>query len=56
MLALARSGGLDAATEGLVRAANENGGHDNISVILLEAVDASALRSKPAPTREYQLP
>jgi protein phosphatase len=56
MLALARSGELDVATESLVRAANENGGHDNISVILLEAVDAAALRAKPAPTREYQLP
>ena len=56
MLALARSGGLDAATEGLVRAANENGGHDNISVILLEAVDAAAQRSRPGPTREYRLP
>jgi protein phosphatase len=56
MLALARSGELDVATERLVRAANENGGHDNISVILLEAVDASALRAKPKPTREYQLP
>jgi len=56
MLALARSGELDVATESLVRAANENGGYDNISVILLEAVDASALRVKPAPTKEYQLP
>ena len=56
MLALARSGELAVATESLVRAANENGGHDNISVILLEAVDAAALRSNPAPTREYQLP
>ena len=54
MLALARSGELDVATESLVRAANENGGYDNISVILLEAVDASALRVKPAPTKEYQ--
>jgi serine/threonine protein phosphatase PrpC len=56
MLELANSGELGAATERLVRTANENGGHDNISVILLEAVDAAAVRSKPAPTREYQLP
>ena len=56
MLALARAGELAAATERLVRTANENGGYDNISVILLEAVDAAALRSRPGPTREYQLP
>ena len=56
MLELAHSGELSVASERLVRTANENGGHDNISVILLEAVDAAALRSKPAPTREYRLP
>ncbi len=56
MLALARDGELNVATERLVRTANENGGYDNISVILLEAVDAAALRSRPGPTREYQLP
>jgi protein phosphatase len=56
MLALARSGELSVATERLVRTANENGGYDNISAILLEAVDAAALRSRPGPTREYQLP
>jgi protein phosphatase len=56
MLALAGSGELNTATEQLVRAANENGGYDNISVILLEAVDATGLRSRPSPTREYQLP
>jgi protein phosphatase len=56
MLALARSGELNVATERLVRTANENGGYDNISVILLEAVDAAALRSRPSPTREYQVP
>jgi serine/threonine protein phosphatase PrpC len=55
MLALAGAGELDVATARLVRAANENGGYDNISVILLEAVDAAGLRSRPAPTREYQL-
>ncbi|HEX3747241.1 MAG TPA: PP2C family serine/threonine-protein phosphatase [Bryobacteraceae bacterium] len=56
MLALARTGELNVATEKLVRTANENGGYDNISVILLEAVDAAALRSRPGPTREYQVP
>ena len=56
MLALAGSGELSVATERLVRTANENGGYDNISVILLEAVDAAALRSRPGPTREFQLP
>lgn len=56
MLALARNGELNVATERLVRTANENGGHDNISVILLEAVDAAALRARPGPTREYRLP
>jgi len=56
MLDLARSGELSDATANLVRTANENGGHDNISVILLEAVDAEPLRSRPAPTREYRLP
>jgi serine/threonine protein phosphatase PrpC len=55
MLELAHSGDLGTATERLVRTANENGGYDNISVILLEAVDA-AVRSRPAPTREYRLP
>jgi len=53
MLELARSGELSLATERLVRAANENGGHDNISAILLEAVDAAGLRPRPAATREY---
>jgi len=56
MLDLARSGELSVATANLVRTANENGGHDNISVILLEAVDGEPLRSTPAPTREYRLP
>jgi protein phosphatase len=56
MLALAGAGALNVATDRLVRTANENGGYDNISVILLEAVDAAALRSRPKPTREYQLP
>jgi protein phosphatase len=56
MLALAGSGELNVATEELVRTANLNGGYDNISVILLEAVDAVALRSRPGPTREYQIP
>jgi protein phosphatase len=56
MLALARSGELDIATERLVRTANENGGYDNISVILLEAVDARTSRARPGPTREYQVP
>jgi serine/threonine protein phosphatase PrpC len=56
MLALARNGELNVATERLVRTANENGGHDNISVILLEAVDAAALRARPGPTREYRIP
>jgi hypothetical protein len=35
---------------------NENGGYDNISIILLEAVDAAALRLRPSPTREYPQP
>lgn len=56
MLALAGSGELSVATERLVRTANENGGYDNISVILLEAVDAAGLRLRPAPTREYRQP
>jgi serine/threonine protein phosphatase PrpC len=47
---------LNVATERLVRTANENGGYDNISAILLEAVDAAALRSRPGPTREYRVP
>jgi protein phosphatase len=55
MLELAQSGELGAATERLVRTANENGGYDNISVILLEAVDPAAVRSRPGPTREYRL-
>jgi PPM family protein phosphatase len=56
MLDLARDGQLNVATERLVRTANENGGYDNISVILLEAVDSAAFHSRPGPTREYQLP
>jgi serine/threonine protein phosphatase PrpC len=56
MLELAGSVDLQQATARLVRTANENGGYDNISVILLEAVDPAASRSRPAPTREYQLP
>jgi protein phosphatase len=56
MLELARSGEIGAATERLVRAANERGGHDNISVILVEAVDTAAVRTRPSPTREYRLP
>jgi protein phosphatase len=56
MLELANSGELSEATENLVRTANENGGHDNISVILLEAVEAEPSRSRPAPTREYRSP
>jgi len=56
MLELANFGEVAVATERLVRAANENGGYDNISVILLEAVDASAPRARPGPTREFQLP
>jgi len=56
MLELADSGDVGIATERLVRSANENGGYDNISVILLEAVDPAAARLRPGPTREYQLP
>jgi protein phosphatase len=56
ILELARSGDVGAATERLVRAANENGGYDNISVILLEAVYAAPARLQPPPTREYPLP
>jgi PPM family protein phosphatase len=56
MLELAGSVDLGDATERLVRTANENGGYDNISVILLEAVDAAAFRPRPAPTREYRVP
>jgi protein phosphatase len=56
MLELAGSGEVGAATEKLVRAANENGGYDNISVILLEAVDQAAARLRPGPTREYRFP
>jgi hypothetical protein len=43
-------------TERPVCTANENGGYDNISVILLEAADAATLRARPGPTREYRLP
>jgi len=56
MLELAHSSEVGEATARLVQAANENGGYDNISVILLEAVDAAATRSRPGPTREYQIP
>jgi protein phosphatase len=56
MLELAGAGEVGEATARLVRTANENGGHDNISVILLEAVDAASGRPRPGPTREYQLP
>ena len=56
MLELAQSAEVDVATERLVRTANENGGYDNISVILLEAVDPAAPRVRPGPTREFQLP
>ena len=56
MLELSSTGEVGVATERLVRAANENGGYDNISVILLEAVDAATIRSRPGATREYQLP
>jgi protein phosphatase len=56
MLELASVADLSAATADLVRIANQNGGYDNISAILLEAVDAGPLRSRPAPTREYRLP
>ena len=56
MLELGGSGDIGAASARLVNAANANGGYDNISVILLEAVDASTVRAHPSPTREYQLP
>jgi PPM family protein phosphatase len=56
MLSLAGSGELNVATEQLVHTANVNGGYDNISVILLEAVDAAAMRTRPGPTREYRIP
>jgi serine/threonine protein phosphatase PrpC len=56
MLELAQSGEVGEATARLVRTANENGGYDNISVILLEAVDSMGVRPRPGPTREYQLP
>jgi protein phosphatase len=56
MLELANYGDVGVATERLVRTANENGGYDNISVILLEAVDHSAARLRLSPTREYRLP
>jgi protein phosphatase len=56
MLELANSGDVGLATERLVRSANENGGYDNISVILLEAVDQAVARLRPSPTREYQVP
>jgi serine/threonine protein phosphatase PrpC len=56
MLELSRSGDLNAATERLVSTANQNGGYDNISVILLEAADSAPGRPRPGPTREYQLP
>jgi len=56
MLELANSGDVGLATERLVRSANENGGYDNISVILLEAVDQAAARLRPGPTREYRIP
>ena len=56
MLELAQDGDLGAATARLVNHANQSGGYDNISVILLEAVDSTSARPQPAPTREYQLP
>jgi protein phosphatase len=56
MLELANCGDVGFATERLVRAANESGGYDNISVILLEAVEQAAARLRPGPTREYRLP
>jgi len=56
MLAIAGHDELSVATERLVCTANESGGYDNISVILLEAVDAATLRARPGPTREYRLP
>jgi protein phosphatase len=56
MLELANSGDVGMATERLVRSANENGGYDNISVILLEAVDQEAARLRPGATREYRIP
>jgi protein phosphatase len=56
ILELAHSGEVGAATGRLVQASNENGGYDNISVILVEAVDASVPRVRPGPTREFQLP
>jgi protein phosphatase len=56
MLELANLGDVGVATERLVRSANENGGYDNISVILLEAVDQTAARVLPGQTREYRFP
>ena len=54
MLQLGAGGDLGEATAKLVEAANAGGGYDNISVILLEAVDAAELRPRPSPTREYR--
>ena len=56
MLELGMQGDIGEATARLVQAANENGGYDNIAVVLLEAVDSAAVRSAPGPTREFQLP
>jgi PPM family protein phosphatase len=56
ILELSRSGDLDAATERLVSTANQNGGYDNLSVILLEAVDSAPGPPRPGATSEYQLP
>src|ERR1035437_6410614 len=58
MLAMAGAGDIGEASRRLVDSANERGGYDNISVILLEAGSAAdaAPRRAPNATREVQLP
>jgi len=57
LLKIAGNGEGGAAAEKLVETANKCGGHDNISVILLDAMDRAApTRRPPAATREVQLP
>lgn len=48
---------LDAASRGLIEAANRRGGHDNISAVVVEVAEPQdAAVSQPVPTRESDLP
>lgn len=48
------SDSLDAAATSLLAKANENGGSDNITVVLINAAEDSALRPKTAKTRKIK--